>query len=167
MSSLFEASDHAKLYSSFRSGCPNILYEFIVKYLSEKCDTHLLALDIGCGSGQGTLPLSTHFETVIGLDISEAQIAEAPKSHDNVSFRVGKGEDLDFVKSVSVDLITVAAALHWMDRQKFYTEAKRVLRDTGVLAVYGYRLLNVQTDNKEAEQLLSQEVFFHLSIFRY
>ena len=162
MSRNFEDRNHAKLYRSFRSGYPDILYKQIMEYLSEKCNTRFLALDIGCGSGQGTLPLSKYFETVIGVDISKAQIAETPKSCRNVSFRVGNAENLDFVKSGSVDLITVASALHWMDKRKFYTEAKRVLRDGGVLAVYGYRLLNVQTDNKETEQLLSQEVIFHI-----
>ena len=36
-------------------------------------------MDIGCGSGQSTFGLAPHFKKVLGLDISEAQIAEAKK----------------------------------------------------------------------------------------
>ena len=40
----------------------------------------------------------------------------------------------------SVDLITVAQALHWFDCDAFYAEAKRVLKPDGVLAVWSYNL---------------------------
>lgn len=36
-----------------------------------------LAVDVGCGSGQGTHFLGEHFKKVVGTDISEAQIQEA------------------------------------------------------------------------------------------
>ena len=41
----------------------------------------------------------------------------------------------------SVDLITVAQALHWFDFKRFYTEVDRVLKKEGVLAAWAYGLL--------------------------
>jgi SAM-dependent methyltransferase len=38
----------------------------------------------------------------------------------------------------SVDLVTVAQALHWFDRDAFWREARRVLRPGGVIAVWSY-----------------------------
>lgn len=38
----------------------------------------------------------------------------------------------------SVDVVTVAQALHWLDRPRFYAEAQRVLRPNGIIAVFGY-----------------------------
>ena len=38
----------------------------------------------------------------------------------------------------SVDLITVAQALHWFDRPKFYEECKKVLKPGGLFVAYGY-----------------------------
>ena len=38
----------------------------------------------------------------------------------------------------SVDLVTVAQALHWLDIPAFFAEARRVLAADGVLAVWGY-----------------------------
>jgi hypothetical protein len=36
------------------------------------------------------------------------------------------------------DLITVAQALHWFDLSRFFVEAKRVLKPSGLLAVWTY-----------------------------
>jgi 2-polyprenyl-3-methyl-5-hydroxy-6-metoxy-1,4-benzoquinol methylase len=41
----------------------------------------LLAVDVGCGSGQSTQVLSPHFSRVVGLDVSEAQIKIAAKNN--------------------------------------------------------------------------------------
>jgi SAM-dependent methyltransferase len=43
----------------------------------------------------------------------------------------------------SVELITVAQALHWFDLDRFYDEARRVLKPGGVLAVWTYAKLQV------------------------
>jgi SAM-dependent methyltransferase len=46
----------------------------------------------------------------------------------------------------SVTLITVAQALHWFDLERFYAEAKRVLRPDGVLAAWAYGSNEVEGD---------------------
>jgi SAM-dependent methyltransferase len=38
----------------------------------------------------------------------------------------------------SVDLVTVAQALHWFDPNSFFAEANRVLAPDGAIAVWGY-----------------------------
>ena len=43
----------------------------------------------------------------------------------------------------SVELVTVAQALHWLDRPAFYVEARRVLAPGGVVAVWCYGLLEL------------------------
>lgn len=40
----------------------------------------------------------------------------------------------------SVNVITACQAVHWFDVEKFYNEVNRILRNNGVLAVYGYHL---------------------------
>jgi len=101
-------------------------------------------VDLACGDGRGTLPLCRHFESVIGVDASEAQIGLARRKvgqghirgQDNVTFRVGDAGDLSFLADNSVDLITVANALHWFHVHTFSVECRRVLRPGGVLAAY-------------------------------
>lgn len=48
-----------------------------------------LAVDVGCGSGQGTLLLAPHFTQVIGTDISPAQleVALANSSAPNIFYK--------------------------------------------------------------------------------
>ena len=40
-------------------------------------------------------------------------------------------------------MITVAQAFHWFDMERFYKEAKRLLKPGGLLAIWGYSLLKV------------------------
>ena len=46
----------------------------------------------------------------------------------------------------SIDLVTVAQALHWFAGRAFFREAHRVLQPRGVIAVWAYTLLNVTSD---------------------
>lgn len=58
----------------------------------------------------------------------------------------------------SVALITVAAAIHWFNRERFYSEVRHVLAPNGVLAVWAYRIVEVEGDN--VNQLV-QEYYFN------
>ena len=57
----------------------------------------------------------------------------------------------------SVDVITVAQAAHWFDLPKFYAEAKRVLREDGMMLVWCYGTFRF--GREEVDQLLSG--FYH------
>jgi len=54
-----------------------------------------------------------------------------------VEFRVATAE-ASALPDGSIDLITVAQALHWFDIDRFFTESVRVLRAGGVLAIWAY-----------------------------
>ena len=155
---LFESSDIAEKYAQFRPTYPAEVSAAIVDYCRKTIRTLSFALDIGCGSGQSTLHLLKHFKRATGLDVSEQQIFHARKaysvSHPNLAFLVGPAEDLHFQATESVDLVTVAQAMHWLDPDKFYGEVRRVLRPGGTLAVYGYG--NVKLDHIEASEIVRQ-----------
>ncbi|KAL3857016.1 hypothetical protein ACJMK2_011718 [Sinanodonta woodiana] len=154
----FEENNHTKAYALYRPTYPESVYDAILKYCHQSSglgETALdLAVDVGCGSGQSTLPLGKYFKKVIGLDISQEQIKYAPTNMSNVSFQVGPSEDLSFLKNDTVDLITVAQALHWMDLDKFYSELQRTLKPGGVFVAYGYG--NNILDIPDADALQSQ-----------
>src|SRR5207302_9691865 len=50
------------------------------------------------------------------------------------------------IDSASEDLILVAQALHWFDLDRFLTEAKRVLKDDGVLTISSYKVLEITSE---------------------
>lgn len=54
-----------------------------------------------------------------------------------MQFRVAPAE-VSGLEDDSVDLVTVAQALHWFDIEQFFTEAIRVLKPGGVLAFWCY-----------------------------
>ncbi|CAC5397006.1 unnamed protein product [Mytilus coruscus] len=150
---LFESSDHAKYYAQFRPDYPDTVVQTIVEYCKLSYNNFNTALDVGCGTGQSTHSLKTYFKNVIGVDVSGKQIEQAKLKYHDINFRVGPAEDLSFLESGSVNLITTAQAMHWMNHEIFYKEVDRVLGPGGVLAVYGY---GIPVENKkEAHNLVS------------
>jgi SAM-dependent methyltransferase len=100
-----------------------------------------LAWDCATGNGQAALGLAEHFRHVVATDASAAQIAAAIL-HERVSYRVAHA-DTSGLDSSSVDVVTVAQGLHWLDRDAFYSEARRVLVGGGIVAVWCYSLLEI------------------------
>jgi SAM-dependent methyltransferase len=66
-----------------------------------------------------------------------------------VTYRVARAEDSG-IASESVDLVTVAQALHWFDLDAFYGEVQRVLKPSGVVAVWTYGELQVDGGGVDA-----------------
>jgi SAM-dependent methyltransferase len=78
---------------------------------------------------------------VVATDASEAQLAHAERAA-NVTYRRALAHESG-LPDHSVDLVTVAQALHWLDRPAFYAEARRVLAPRGLVAVWCYSLMRV------------------------
>jgi len=105
---------------------------------------HQLAWDVGAGNGQASVSIADHYDRVIATDISKEQLELAPK-HPKVTYAVTPpvmtDEELFSIvgEEGSVDLVTVATAVHWFDLDTFYSQVKRLLRKPGgVIAVWTY-----------------------------
>jgi SAM-dependent methyltransferase len=138
----------AEGHAQFRPCYPDSLLD----YLASVAPHRQLAWDCGCGSGRATLGLAERFVAVIGTDLSAAQIALAPPRRD-VSYHVAPAHESS-IDSHTVDLVTVAQALHWFNLELFYAEVKRVLVPRGVLAVWSYGALSC--DDEEISTLLDE-----------
>lgn len=128
-------STQASAYRDFRPQYPDALFS----YLATQTSTHQVAWDCGCGNGQAAVSLAKHFEHVIATDASAKQI-EQQIPHNRVEYRVVPAEQSE-LDDQSIDLVTVALALHWFDHARFYTEVQRVLKPGGILAVWCNQLL--------------------------
>ncbi|MDQ3057661.1 MAG: class I SAM-dependent methyltransferase, partial [Pseudomonadota bacterium] len=60
--------------------------------------------------------------------------------------------------SNSVGLVVVAQALHWFDREPFFTECERVLRPGGVLAAWTYQDMVFSDDLEPAANAFRQQI---------
>jgi SAM-dependent methyltransferase len=122
----------APAYASSRPHYPDDLFT----YLAALAPNRELAWDCAAGSGQASIPLAGRFNRVVASDISAAMLDQAPR-HPRVEYRVAPAE-ASGLADATVDLVTVAQALHWLDTTPFYAEAERVLVRGGVLAVWTY-----------------------------
>ena len=125
----------ADQYALARPGYPGALFA----WLAEQAPATDVAWDCAAGSGQASVGLADHFARVIATDASEAQIQQAT-AHPRIEFRVA-GAEASGLPDASVDLVTVAQALHWLPLEPFYSEVRRVSRRGGVIAVWTYHWL--------------------------
>jgi SAM-dependent methyltransferase len=130
-------SRDSRSYAEFRPRYPAGLFAALAGLVARHDD----AWDVGTGNGQAAVALAEHFARVIATDASAAQIAAA-EQHARVEYRVARAESSG-LDDASVDLVTVAQALHWFDIPAFFAEAKRVVRPDGVVAVWTYGLLTI------------------------
>ncbi len=130
-------SAQSKTYASFRPTYPDELYQFILQHVKNKGD----AWDCATGNGQVAQYLAGHFASVHATDISVQQLQHAIKKN-NIYYAVSPAEQTSFYDH-QFDLITVAQALHWFDRDAFYQEVRRVSKPGGILAIWGYSFLKI------------------------
>jgi ubiquinone/menaquinone biosynthesis C-methylase UbiE len=130
----------AARYADFRPRYPKELFA----YLASMCPAHELAWDCACGSGQATHDLAAHFKKVTGTDASAQQIAAATKAP-NIEYRAAPAEHSG-LDDESIDMITVAQALHWFKVDAFFAEARRVLKPNAIIAVWIYGATQIEGD---------------------
>jgi SAM-dependent methyltransferase len=130
----------AGAYAAFRPAYPAA---FIAE-LAALAPARMLAWDCATGSGQAAAQLAEHFDRVLATDPSRDQLSGA-MPHPRITYRVSAETDAG-VADASVDLVTVAQALHWLDLPRFFTEARRVLKPGGILAVWCYGRVRIAPD---------------------
>ncbi|ODV85965.1 hypothetical protein CANARDRAFT_197462 [[Candida] arabinofermentans NRRL YB-2248] len=162
MATYSKKSYNVSSYKDFRPTYPSKFFEKVLRYHDNDDDakpssyasiegfngTRELHLDLGCGTGQVTFPLSPFFKTTLGTDPSQSMIDQCKSSpeykvdDDGLRFSIASAEDLSVIpglKPSSVDLITAAECVHWFDPPKFVEQVAKYLKpQTGSLAYWLY-----------------------------
>lgn len=125
-------SQHSEQYAQHRPHYPDEIYG----YLASLAPGNSLAWDCGTGNGQAAIGLAKYFAKVHATDASAEQISLA-FAHDKVEYYIEPAEHIS-LDATSVDLVTVAVAIHWFNFDEFYREVNRVLKPSGILAVWTY-----------------------------
>jgi SAM-dependent methyltransferase len=123
-----EAAEYAHLRPTY----PDELFEFLATVVASRN----VAWDCATGNGQAATHLTKHFGQVIATDESGEMIAQAPPDP-GITYRAAEAED-SRIEDHSVDLVTVASAIHWFDLDKFYAEVRRVVKPGGAIAAWTY-----------------------------
>lgn len=133
-------SGHAADYASFRPRYSAEIFDFVASLPARRG----LVWDCATGNGQAALDLAERFEQVIATDASAEQLSHAVP-HPRVEYRQAPAERSG-IEGGSIDLVTVASAVHWLDFDRFYPEVERVLAPGGALAVWTYNLASISPE---------------------
>jgi ubiquinone/menaquinone biosynthesis C-methylase UbiE len=94
-------------------------------------------LEVGCGTGHWLESLEGISGQLYGLDLSAAMLGQAQRRDRGFHLARGRAGQLPFPDD-SFDLVFCVNAIHHFQQQRrFVTEAKRLLRSGGALAVVG------------------------------
>lgn len=107
--------------------------------LSSLAETHAggRILEVGCGTGHWLAGLSPAPGHLVGLDLSAGMLAQAQRRGRWLHLTRGSADRLPF-PDVCFDLVYCVNALHHFQQQcAFVSEARRLLRPGGALAVVG------------------------------
>ncbi|XP_062406446.1 putative methyltransferase DDB_G0268948 [Sardina pilchardus] len=167
---LFEGKEHALSYWKYRTSPSEEIIKKLLNFLGKhRSRPFELVVDVGCGSGQGTVLLGPHFSKAVGTDVSPAQLemARQHSSAENITYRECPAEKLPF-ENATVDLVTSIAAFHWFDQPRFLKEADRILRPQGCLSLLNYSM-DMELSYKGCSDALNQickEVYDTLMQYR-
>lgn len=123
----------AYYYASYR---PPLHAKILKKVLSGR--TFKLALDIGCGTGQSTIPLVKYCQTVIGVDQSPEMIKKTSTKR-GLEFKVGSAEDIPVEDNVA-DLITLAGVVSYLNPELVIPEFHRVCVSGASIVSYDFKV---------------------------
>ncbi len=135
----YDKTNIAAVYDSGRRYSPEILQQWLdllSAYVPKDGVSRII--DLGCGTGRYSEPLSVHFEAdVIGIDPSKKMLEEARKksSRRSVIFKKASGEKLP-VEERSVDMVFMSMVFHHLaDPEHTAHECHRILRDGGYVCI--------------------------------
>ena len=148
----------ARDYDEVRPGYPEELMEDIIRISDIPKEGKIF--EIGCGTGQATIPFAKRGYSMLCLDIGKELVALARENCrqypniqiQNMSFEDWKPEANYF------DLVMSATAFHWIPPEIGYPKAARVLKNTGYIAIFWNFHPTPYTGFFETEQKVYQNV---------
>jgi len=118
-------------YARYRPDFPAEIIQFL--YASGVIDPHSVIADIGSGTGRFTRLLLEKGNTVYGVEQNDTMRNKAEELLAQFSRFIsvaGRAEKTG-LDAQSIDLITVAQAFHWFDKEKSLIEFKRIIKENG------------------------------------
>jgi ubiquinone/menaquinone biosynthesis C-methylase UbiE len=131
---LGEFDNIAKYYDENRPNYSNLSLDFIMQNIDTEMNSINLA-DIGAGTGVWTRLVSTFkLGSIIAIEPSTEMISygiKKPGVLTDISWRIGKAEDTG-LNSDSIDIVTMASALHYANFSLAVKEIHRILKTNGI-----------------------------------
>lgn len=123
----------AEEFERYRPDYPPELFEHILAVVPSNHRER--AMDLGAGTGKATRALLPHFREVIAVEPDPGMAAKLKEDIPAVIVRNVTSEDSSQPPS-TVDLVTIANALHWMDAPRVFANVHSWLRPRAIFAVF-------------------------------
>ena len=126
----------ALLYDAARPGYPEALFDNVVALSGIPPGGRIL--EIGCGTGQATLPFARRGYRILCIELGENLAAVARhklRAYPGADVRTGAFEEWR-VEGAAVDLAISATAFHWLDPAVAYPKTARALKSGGAIALF-------------------------------
>lgn len=135
MSSTFQPrfGHAAEEFERYRPDYPRELFDHILAAVP--AGRRDRAMDLGAGTGKSTRALIPHFREVIAVEPDQGMTARLAEEIPQAIVRNATAEAC-VQPEASVDLVTIANALHWMEASQVFAAVRDWLRVDGILAVY-------------------------------
>ncbi len=130
-------SGFAREYDTYRPQPPAGLALLLAQYT--RTSQPRLVVDLGSGTGLSSRYWAEHALRVIGIEPSTDMRDEALRQTKaaNVSYQAGYSHDTG-LPAECASIVTCMQALHWMEPQSTFAEARRILAPGGVFAAIDY-----------------------------
>jgi trans-aconitate methyltransferase len=132
----------AGFYHQYRRGYPPAVIDTLTGAFGLTSDD--VVIDLGCGTGQLTVPIASRVQAVAGVDpepdmLARARQAAADQNITNASWLLGDDTDIPALAALLGDrragMVTIAQALHWMRYRELIPGLVPLLRPGGGIAV--------------------------------
>lgn len=147
----------ALLYDEARPGYPEALFDDVISLSSIPPDGRIL--EIGCGTGQATLPFARRGYRIHCIELGANLAAVARHklaAYPRAEVHTGAFEEWP-VEDGAFDLAIAATAFHWLDPAIAYPKIAHALRPGGAVALF----LNLHVHSEASEGFFEavQEVY--------
>ena len=124
----------ASHYSAYRPP----LHSIILGRALRQHKKRQLGLDIGCGTGCSAQELANFCDFVVGLEPSKSMLLKTGK-HAKVNYVNSPGEKIP-IADRSVDVVTLAGSLNYIERNSMVNELVRICRADAEIVVYDFEI---------------------------
>ncbi len=132
----------ADFYHRFRRGYPTAVIDSLAKAF--RLGNHDIVVDIGCGTGQLTLPIAERVGVAVGVDpepdmLERARYAGSERGTTNAVWMLGADTDMPALGTLlgerALGAVTIGQALHWMEHGTLFRTLAPLVRSGGGIAV--------------------------------
>ena len=136
MPELFEGT--SSYYARYRFGYPASVIDFLVQRFALTSATYVL--DLGCGTGQVAIPLSSKGILVRAVDpdvemLAEGLRAEAKNGGHGIEWQRGDDKSLSELTLPDLTCCTMGASFHWTNRDQLLKCLDRLVVSDGGVAL--------------------------------